>query len=348
MLAIVKSFLPRRPRGRQNEITEAKYQKEFRRFCALMLKIHSTMDFRVGVRGWCYLLEKHGLLKGDFPDAERLITACRKNGDLPLDICVEDGSRETILLEDINPEDDPEQEAENWINHVLYSAHKDYKPISFWDDLNVYIEVAVEKGDLRNLFRPVCSELHVPITNFKGWYDVNCRAAMMRRFKQHEESGQQCILLLCGDHDPGGLVITNWMRESFVDLSHAYSDKEGPIDWTPDNLKIIRFGLNKNFIDANDLTWIDNLETGSGKRLDDPNHNDHNKDYVQEYLRKFGARKCEANALVVVPEMGRQLVRDAIMKHLPAGALKRYQARLKRIQRLLQKAIRERMGEDDG
>jgi hypothetical protein len=34
------------------------------------------------------------------------------------------------------------------------------------------------------------------------------------------------------------------------------------------------------------------------------------------------------------------------MRHLPAGAPARYQRQLKRIQRLLQNAIRERMGED--
>jgi hypothetical protein len=282
MLTATKSFLPRRPRGRQTEITEAAYYKHLRGFCALMLEIYSDMDFRVGVRGWCYLLEKHGLLKGDFSDAERLITSLRKSGDLPLDICAEDDSRETILLENIDSEDDPVQEAENWINWLLQSAHTTYVPTSFWDDLNVYIEVGVEKLDLRNLFRPVCSELHVPITNFKGWYDVNCRAAMMRRFKEHEANGQHCILLLCTDHDPGGLNITDWMRENFYALSHAYSDAEGPIDWTPDNQEIIRFGLNKKFIDANNLSWFENLETSSGRRLDDPNHNDHNKDYVQE------------------------------------------------------------------
>jgi hypothetical protein len=347
MLIATKSFLPRRPRGRQNEATEAAYQKHLRSFCALMLKIAKGMDFRVGVRGWCYILEPYGLLKGEFSDAERLITACRKSGELPLDICAEDDSRETILLEDIDPEDDPEREADNWINWLLQSAHTQYKPISFWDDLNVYIEVGVEKGDLRELFKQVCRELYVPITNFKGWYDVNCRAAMMRRFKLHEANGRQCILLLCGDHDPGGLNITDWVRENFEALANAYCVTEGRIDWTPDNLKIIRFGLNKNFIDANNLTWIENLETSSGKRLDDPNHNDHNKDYVQEYIRKFGARKCEANVIVRVPEMGRQLVRDAIMKHLPAGAHNRYRARLARIQALLQKAIKERIGEDE-
>jgi hypothetical protein len=193
VLTETKSFLPRRPRGRPTEAGEAQYKRDLRAFCKLMLEIKSGMDFRVGVRGWCYILEKHGLLKGEFPQAERLINKCRKTGDLPLDICAEDDSRETIGLEDINPEDDPEREAENWINHLLHSAHQNYKPISFWDGLNVYIEVAVEKLDLRNLFYPECHERHVPITNFKGWSDINSRAAMMRRFKEHEANGQRCI-----------------------------------------------------------------------------------------------------------------------------------------------------------
>jgi hypothetical protein len=83
-----------------------------------------------------------------------------------------------------------------------------YTPFGFWDDLDVYVEVAVEKLDLRNLFEPVCAEFFVPITNFKGWSDLNSRAAIMRRFAEHERSGRQCVLLLCGDHDPGGLAIT--------------------------------------------------------------------------------------------------------------------------------------------
>ena len=48
--------------------------------------------------------------------------------------------------------------------------------------------------------------------------------------------------------------------------------------------------------DARNLTWIDNLETASGGRLDDPGHPDHKKFYVQDYLARFGARKVEARA----------------------------------------------------
>jgi hypothetical protein len=74
-----------------------------------------------------------------------------------------------------------------------------------------------------------------------------------------------------------------------------------------DYIGIERFGLNADFIDANNLTWIDNLETSSGRRLDGDRHPDHYKPYVQDYLRRFGAKKSEANALVVAPEAGRRL-----------------------------------------
>ena len=144
------------------------------------------------------------------------------------------------------------------------------------------------------------------------------------------------MLLLCGDHDPGGLHITDKMKKNLSDLNKA-------VGWSPANLIVIRFGLNAEFIDENNLTWIDNLETSSGQQLDDPDHKDHDKDYVQTYIEQFGVRKCEANALVVIPEIGRQLCRDAILQFVPADAPARYRRRLNREQAKLRKAIRQAM-----
>jgi hypothetical protein len=174
-------------------------------------------------------------------------------------------------------------------------------------------KLVVEKLDLRNLFESTCAEFRVPITNAKGWLDLNSRADMMRRFEKHEKAGRRCVLLLCGDHDPGGLLITNTARKNIEDLS-------GAVGWTPEHLIIKRFGLNVDFIEENGLTWIDNLETSSGGRLDDVNHDDHDKSYVQNYIKRYGVRKCEANALVSQPELGRKLCRDAILEYLPEDA----------------------------
>src|SRR5262249_56921086 len=97
------------------------------------------------------------------------------------------------------------------------------------DDRDVYVEVAVEKLDLRNLFEPVCKEFYVPLTNFKGWSDLNARAAMMRRSARHEAEGRRCVLLLCTDHDPGGLHMHEKMRKNLEDLA-------GAVGWSPENL----------------------------------------------------------------------------------------------------------------
>ena len=152
------------------------------------------------------------------------------------------------------------------------------------------------------------------------------------------------MLLLCGDHDPGGLLITETMRKNLNDLSGAMRKNYG-IDWQAvnANLVITRFGLNADFIDANGLTWIDNLETSSGGQLDDEDHADHNKDYVQDYIAEYGVRKCEANALVVEPVIGRQLCRDAILAHVPIAAVRRYERRLARLRNELKTALAEQI-----
>ena len=228
-------------------------------------------------------------------------------------------------------------EVESWVTHLRDHAHEKYTPISFWDDLDVYVEVATEKLDLRNLFAPVCVEFHVPITNFKGWSDLNSRAAMMRRFKEHEAEGRALRLAPV------------WRSRSRRPEHHRDDAQESGrperrrrlVD--PDNLEIIRFGLNADFIDQHGLTWIENLETSSGGQLDDPKHPDHDKSYVQDYIAEFGARKCEANALVVEPDVGRQLCRNAILEHVPGDAVERYQRNLDRARKRLRRALRERV-----
>jgi hypothetical protein len=63
--------LPRRPRGRPSAAAEIEFREQVAAFCKLIRKIQSTMDFKVGSRGWSYILERHGLRKGDFDAAQR-------------------------------------------------------------------------------------------------------------------------------------------------------------------------------------------------------------------------------------------------------------------------------------
>jgi len=312
--------LPKRGKGRMSVEAQAAYAESLDEFCGDILEIKSRLDFDVSSRGWCYILEDRiGLAKGDFDAAQVLINDCRKSGLLPIGICAQDGARSPDNLEDID-EDDPEEEAQSWIR-TIRNAHAHYTPFSFWRDQEFYVEMWVEKIDLKSLFTDVCETFNVPITNVKGWSDINSRAEAMLRFKEWEEQGKRCVLLYCGDHDPGGLAISSQIMSNLKDLSKA-------VGWDPSNLIIDRFGLNYDFIEANGLSWIDNLETSSGGRLDDPRHKDHLKPYVQDYLRKFGVRKVEANALVVRPVEGRRLCRDAIRRYVPENALLNYRAAL--------------------
>ena len=326
--------VPKRGRGRQSKAAGEKYEEELHAFCEAILQIRSSLDFKVSSRGWCYILEEHGLGKGDFNKAQSLIVNCRKSGLLPLNIVADDSAREFGGLKFID-ETTPDEEAENIIGGVQ-SSHLYYFPFSFWEDKEVYIQAMVEKIDLKNLFAPVFDEFHIPFANSRGWSDLNSRAALMRRFEEMEKAGKQCVLLYCGDHDPGGLAISDFLRSNLEDLSDA-------VEWFPDDLIIDRFGLNYDFIEENNLTWIDNLETSSGGRLDDPRHKDHRKFYVQSYLKQFGVRKVEANALVVRPEAGRELCRQAILKYLNLDDPQKYEEAIRPVQHEVREEVTRRL-----
>ncbi len=311
--------LPRRRRGHQSAGAKAEYAEQLGAFCQAILQIRSTLDFDVSARGWCYLLEEHGLTKGDFDKAQALIADCRKHGLLPLGIVAEDVAREFENVERIDFTSATE-EAEDIIE-TAQSAYWNYTPMGFWEDQQYYLQMLVEKVDLKNLFGPICRKFHIPIANARGWSDLNSRANMMRRFAEHEGEGRQCVLLYCGDHDPAGLKISQTLRSNLEELADA-------VGWHPDDLTIDRFGLNYDFIEEQNLTWVDNLETGAGKRLDDPRHHDHKQPYVQDYLTEFGARKVEANALVARVAAGRELCRAAILKYVDDDAPHLYRAKL--------------------
>jgi hypothetical protein len=334
----VTGLLPRRARGRPTEAGTAAYLVEKRRFCEAILEINSRLDFTVSSRGWGYLLEGERMIdKSDLDTAQGLVNDCRKDGSLPLDICSEDSKRATDGIEQLDLSD-PEDEY-RWLVGHLGQYHKSYSSVDFWEDLDIYVEMAVEKSDLKSLFAKVCDEFHMPITNLGGWSDLHARAAIMRRFKAREVEGKTCLLLYCGDHDPGGLHISDFIRSNFEEL-------EGAVGWSSRNMIVHRFGLEYDFIEKYGLTWIDNLETSNGKHpLDDPRHRDHDKPYVQSYLKKFGARKVEANALVAQPEVGRALCRDTIVKWaFPTdNSVRRYKERLTAKQEALKEIIEGRL-----
>lgn len=279
------------------------------------------IGFKVSARGWAYIMEQNGLINKDaFDKVNTLINNARKKGFLPIDFVAEESAREFHGVEDFDGQNvyDTASKYLEWAKE----AHEDLK-MDWWEGEKYYIQMVVEKVDLVTLFLPVCRTYKIPIANSKGWSSMLQRAEYARRFQTAKNKGLQCVLLYCGDHDPDGLRISEFLRKNIEDLKDIeWGDGEPGYD--PEDLIIDRFGLNYDFIIKNKFSWINNLITGGKKNLASKNHKNHDMQYVQEYLRDIGERKCEANVIVTLPQVARQLCNSAISKYLGADAYERF------------------------
>lgn len=328
--------------GRKNR------EESLQTFADKLQEISGEIGFSVSARGWCYQLELEGLItKAEFDKVENVINECRRKGVLPIDFTAEEEGRKFSGVE--KPEDEtPLEYLRGYVESALEC--QDWYTPDWWKGEKYYIQMLVEKIDLKTLFTPVCEDYHIPIATSKGWSSMLQRAEYARRFMEAEGNDLTCVLLYCGDHDPDGLRISEFLRKNLEDLTYIEWE-DGTDGYDPCDLVIERFGLDYDFIKANNLTWIDNLITGSGRNLASSSHKNHHMPYVQDYLAQFGARKCEANALVVRPEGGRGLCRNKIINGgdewdgLGTDALGRFAARHQKVKDSMSD-IRERTGLD--
>jgi hypothetical protein len=298
------------PHGQLGDWT---YERRLEDFAKEILAIDAQVTKRVkySTRGWCYLLEGLGKIhKGEFGSCEKALNDCRKIGFLPINFVAEDqdmtrrftgihnASEPSNLLEKLN------KDVEEMLNDLpLHTT-------DFWVGEEYYVMMCVEKGDLLNLFKPICDEYHVPIVSSKGWAPILLRSHIAALSQKAEERGLKPVLLLFYDHDPAGLKITDTFRKNLEDCERGTG-------WSPRGLIIDRFGLSKADIDRHNLTWIENLRTGSGRE---------SRDY--EYTRKYGTRKCESNALFKndrTLKAGEAICRNAIEKYYGEDAGERFE-----------------------
>lgn len=327
--------LPKRSRGRQSAAAKEAYTRQLEEFASYILTESAKIDFRPSSRGWAYLLEGARLIdKSEIDTAQNTVNELRRNGMLPLDICAEDAKRTWQSIEELDAAD-PNAEIDRYFG-TIEDWLDTYNPRSFWDNQEYYIQMVVEKIDLRELFAPICRYYHIPIANGGGWSDINLRGQMMQRFKEHEAAGRKPVLLYAGDFDPAGLLISDTVLENMWDLAEA-------VQWIPENVRVDRFGLNYDFIVANNLTWIDNLQTSSGGDLSDPRHPHHKYPHVANYLHQYGAKKCEANALVTRAEQGRDLCRAAIQQYIDPDAPRAYEDSLQDARMELRRQFKKRI-----
>lgn len=329
--------LPDKPRGRPGD----RYYNQVASFAESLRTFDESVDQKVSARGYAYLLENENLItKSQIDYAENLINKIRKNDFsdsapwehalLPTDFTAKDDARRWYAGDDGSDYEDVDDYVRRRLRAVLKGWGFDR---SFWEYQDHFLQVVVEKIDLVHLFRPICERYNIPITTGKGWSTINQRAEIAARFAHWAEKDKQGVLLYCGDFDPPGRRISDYFRKNLNDLSDAlipdvdgdgyfYGGRYG------DAIIVDRFGLNHDFVKEHDLTWVDNLETGSGRDLCSPSHPDHDKDYVQDWLRTHGCRKVEANALVAHPEAGQALFEDTVAEYLGDDPLSEYEADL--------------------
>jgi hypothetical protein len=317
-------------RGRYNT------DEQLKEFADALLEFAAGFTIKVSSRGWAYLLEGERLInKDEFDKVANLINTCRKKGLIPIDFVAEESAR---MFEGV-VEPDSRTVHHRFRNFLEWSlrSHEDFN-VNWWRGEEYYIQMVVEKVDLIALFKPVCAKYKIPIANSKGWSSMLQRAEYARRFKEAQDQGLKCVLLYCGDHDPDGLRISEFLRKNLEDLNDVYWD-DGEDGYDPQDLIIDRFGLDFEFIKKYGLTWIDNLITGSGgaiAKLDENGkivpgktkggkiHPNFKMDYAQRYLKEVGVRKCEANAIIVIPKAAEKLVEDSIAKYLGKDAYNRF------------------------
>jgi len=316
--------LPRIGRGRVSDARRHDFQEQVAEVGAWMRAYVDRLGFAPVARSWLYALESEGIIsKGDFPWAGKWLADQRKDGLIPLDLVGADTTRSLEGHDAYDAEATPRE----YINRQLRSALEDaamYWPASYWKHQAWFPILWTEKRDLVKLFEP---ELPQALRRFasKGQADVNSRAALISECQWAEENGLSPVILYCGDHDPMGLQISNAIVENLRPLARVM-DWEWNLDDMAAGGRIVRFGLNADFIENAGLLWIDGLETSSGDDLADPRHKQHAFPYVQTYLQQHGARKVEANALIARPAAARALMRDTIWQWLNYDGHRQWQA----------------------
>lgn len=278
--------------------------------------------YKFGPRGWAYYAEGLGLItKGEFDRFEKLLADMRKAGELDPDVIEPDASRIATTVNDFEKSwDTPEGQAQYAVDQIrpeLESWANGFYDVGFWDDLDYYVEMIVEKKDLVQIFGKEAKRRRVRITNGKGDTDIHSRLAMLKRFRDHDAEGRRCVLLAIGDHDPKGLHIVEGLERNLMSCANLKG-----LDWDYPEFDVVNIGLTSRQIDDLGLMKIENLETGGGRDLSNTRHPDHYKPYVQDYIAEHGVWKVEANALVANPAEAVRIFTDAVEDFIPADHLR--------------------------
>jgi len=330
--------LPTNTRGRKSAEQRLLFDTQVKDFADKLMKIQQEIaggsfiseSDKISARGWAYQLEGFGVItKDQFNYCGTLINDCRKKGLLPIDFTAQDSARDFFNVESLTKD---KAHPINYLNGYLRwvkNCDTSKDDVAFWESQEYYIQMMVEKIDVRNLFHDICKKYHIPIANARGWGDLNSRNNLVMRFKEAEEMGLKPVFLYYGDFDPAGIKIVETIKKNIRDIEKATK-------WSPDNLIVDHFGLKIDFIEANKILWIDNLMTGGGRNLGKL-YEKHKAGtllegrllkYELEYIEKYGARKCEANAILPIRQVAIDHCEKTIQKYLGENPFEVYDKKI--------------------
>lgn len=321
--------LPRMGSGRHGEASRQRFRTEVQEVVAWMRQYVARLGFAPVARSWLYALESEGkITKGDFTWAGKWLADRRKEGLVPFELVGEDTTRALTGYDAFDQEETPREYINRKLRESLeQSSH--YWPSSYWKHQTYFPIIWSEKLDVLKLFKP---ELPSAVRRFagKGQADINSRVSVIRECIWAEEHDLEPVILYVGDHDPSGIKISDGIAGNLRQLADVM-DWDYGLQAMEDDERIVRFGLNADFINDAGLLWIDGLETGRDDAkgtndLANPRHPDHGKEYVQSYLQEFGARKCESNALIANPTAARELIQEELWSWLSYTGHEKWQA----------------------
>lgn len=301
-----KSWVPR------GKIGDQLYEFRLSMFAGDILRIDAkrTRKMKYTPRGWIYILEGEGKIhKGEMDIAGKALTNCRKIGLISMDFFSEDQD-ETRRFSALHDAMDPRsllRNTQKLVNNSVQGLSS--QTTDYWDGEKYYLMMCVEKGDIRNLYEPICNEYHVPIVSSKGWSPLALLNNVVKLSMRAEARGLTPVLLLFYDLDPMGLKIAQLFRSKLGEIRRATG-------WDPRGLVIERVGLNKEDIDKYNLSWITNLKSASGRESKD-----------DEYIAIYGRRKCESNTFFKndeTLEAAEDICRNAIERYYGGDALARF------------------------
>lgn len=318
--------LPRLGRGNWGLARRQRFELEMAPVVSWMRRYTYGLGFAPVARSWLYAFESVGLIgKGEFDAYGTWLAKCRKwiksdgSGALiPWDLVGSDESRAMTGWDEYDQEATPREYMNRRLRMTLETVSQ-YSPASYWKHQKFFPILWTEKRDLIKLFEP---ELPAALKRFagKGQTNIGSRVNVIEECMAAEACGLLPVILYCGDHDPSGIKISDGIVENLRFAAQGLG-WESQLDQMAADDRVVRFGLNAEFIDNAGLLWIDGLETGRDVKkgcndLADPAHPQHFAEYVQSYLAEFGSRKCEANALIANPTAARALIREELWQWL--------------------------------